>query len=90
MMNKKNKAFISCDEANHSCDKSQYNEAAFWEKLKLNIHLLYCRVCRKYSINNSKLSKIINDSDVVCLDLKDKQEMKDCFEKELKKRQQQP
>lgn len=90
MMNKKNKAFISCDEANLSCDKSQYNEATFWEKLKLTLHLLYCRACREYSSNNAKLSKVINDSNVDCLDLKDKQEMKDCFEKELKKRQQQP
>lgn len=79
--------FISCDEAAQNCDKSQYNEASFWEKIKLNIHLIYCAVCRKYSGNNAKLSKIINDSDVDCLDLKSKQEMKECFEKELKKHQ---
>ena len=90
MMSKKNKMFILCDEASHNCDKSQYNEASFWEKFKLNIHLLYCQACRKYSSNNAKLSKIIKDSDVNCLDLKDKQEMKDCFEKELKQYQQQP
>lgn len=87
-MNKKNKVFISCDNANHNCDKSQYNEATFWEKFKLNIHLIYCKACREYSSNNAKLSKVINNSDVDCLDLKDKQEMKDCFEKELKQHQQ--
>ncbi len=89
-MSDKNKVFISCDEANHNCDKSQYNEASFWEKIKLNIHLLYCRACRKYSRNNGKLSKVITKSEVDCLDLKTKQEMKDCFEAELKKQQQQP
>jgi len=83
-MSKKNNVFVSCDNANHNCDKSQYNEASFWEKFKLNIHLIYCKACREYSSNNSKLSKVINKSDVDCLDLKDKQEMKDCFEKELK------
>jgi len=86
-MGKKSKMFISCDEANHNCDKSQYNEASVWEKLKLSIHLIYCGVCRKYSSNNAKLSKIVNNSDVDCLDLKTKQEMKECFEKELKKHQ---
>ena len=87
-MNDKNKVFISCNEASHNCDKSQYNEASFWEKFKLNIHLLYCKACRDYTSNNGKLSKVINKSDVDCLDLKSKQEMKDCFEAELKKNQQ--
>ena len=87
-MSKKNKMFISCDDANHNCDKSQYNESSFWEKFKLTIHLLYCRACRGYSNNNAKLSKVINNSNVDCLELKDKQEMKDCFEKELKQHQQ--
>jgi len=83
-MSKKNTLFISCDEASHNCDKSQYNEASFWERLKLNIHLLYCKACRKYSNNNTKLSQVINHSKVDCLDIKDKQIMKDCFEKELR------
>jgi hypothetical protein len=81
------KFFISCDEANHNCDKSQYDEASLWEKVKLNIHLIYCRACRKYSRNNKRLSKIVNESDVDCMDLKTKQEMKECFEAELKKQQ---
>ncbi|MCK5400186.1 MAG: hypothetical protein KAJ28_01005 [Flavobacteriaceae bacterium] len=87
-MNKKNKLFISCDEASHNCDKSQYNEASFLEKIKLSIHLLYCQACRKYSKNNSKLSTVIEGSNVDCLEIKDKQKMKDCFEKELKQQQQ--
>ena len=83
-MTTKNKLFISCEEASHNCDKSQYNEASAWEKFKLNVHLLYCVACRKYSFNNSKLSKVINDTKIDCLEIKDKQKMKDCFEKELK------
>ena len=82
-----NKLFISCDEANHSCDKSQYSEASLWEKIKLNIHLIYCRACRKYTRNNRRLSKIVNESNVDCMDLKSKQEMKECFEAELQKQQ---
>lgn len=87
-MSDNNKILISCDEANHSCDKSQYNEASLWDKFKLNIHLIYCRACRRYTRNNKQLSKIVNKSDVDCMDLKTKQEMKDCFEAELKKQQQ--
>jgi hypothetical protein len=89
-MSKKNKIFVTCKEASHNCDKAQYNEATFWEKVKLTIHVLYCKACRKHSSDNVKLSKVIAESKVDCLELKDKQEMKECFEKELKQHQQQP
>ncbi|MCF6294832.1 MAG: hypothetical protein L3J25_03980 [Flavobacteriaceae bacterium] len=89
-MSKKNKIFVTCEEANHNCDKAQYNEATFWEKVKLVIHILYCRACRKHSSDNAKLSKTIAKSKVDCLKLKDKQKMKECFEKVLKQQQQQP
>ena len=49
------KVMIPCDEANLVCDKTQYKEATLWEKIKLNIHLIYCKVCRKYSKNNKKI-----------------------------------
>ena len=77
------KFFIKCDEANHVCDKTQYNEASFFEKLKLNIHLIFCSFCRKYSKNNAKLTKCIEKSDVECLDDLAKKEMKVNLEKEL-------
>jgi len=48
---------MSCDEANHTCDKTQYKEASLLEKIKLNWHLLWCRACRKYTANNQKLTK---------------------------------
>lgn len=78
------KITIPCDEANHVCDKTQYNDATLWEKIKLNIHLIYCRACRKYTANNSKLTKAIKKSDVECLDKKSKDMMKRDFEKVLK------
>jgi len=84
-MNKKNKMFISCDEANHNCDKSQYNEATLWEKIKLNIHLLYCKACRKYSKNNAKLTKIMNNPELDYLKTSEKDALKRNFEEELSK-----
>jgi len=77
--------FISCNEANHNCDKSQYNEASLWEKIKLNIHLIYCKACRKYSKNNSKLTQVINNSELEYLKTSEKDALKKNFEEELSK-----
>ena len=51
-------------------------EATLWEKIKLNIHLIYCRACRKYTKNNSKLTRKIKESKVDCLEKKCKDSMK--------------
>lgn len=84
MSNNKLKIKVPCKEAHHVCDKSQYNEASLWEKIKLSIHLLYCKACRKYTNNNKKLSTTIKKSKVECMDKKRKECMKAEFEKALK------
>ena len=81
---KKSVLFISCEEAQHICDKSQYGEANWLEKLKLNIRLSWCRITRAYSSNNKKLSKAIKDAEVECMDKDCKEAMKKNFEKALK------
>lgn len=93
-MSKKNKIFIACDEANHVCDKSQYNESTFWERVKLNIHLIYCKACRNYTANNIKLTKMMKKSNIAgtnnaAFSLNDdiKNSFKNEFEKALKKQQ---
>lgn len=83
-MNKKIKFKIPCTEANHVCDKTQYKESSFWEKMKLNIHLIYCRACRHYTKNNRKLSVLIKKSKVTCMDKKDKINLKKDFKTALK------
>ncbi|MDG5492517.1 glycine dehydrogenase [Psychroserpens sp. SPM9] len=82
-----NKFFIPCKEANHVCDKTQYKEATLWEKIKLNIHLLYCRACRKYTKNNAKLTKLVTKKPIP-LDATSKESLQAAFEKELAKHQQ--
>lgn len=77
------KFIIPCDEANHVCNKTQYKDATLWEKIKLNIHLIYCRACREYTKNNTKLTKTIKKADVECLSTASKAEMKKEFEKVL-------
>jgi len=88
MSTNKNKIFIPCDEANHVCDKSQYKEATFWEKTKLTLHLLYCKACRKYSSNNAKLTNVIKDNNITCMDTSSKEKIEEALNKELTKEKQ--
>jgi predicted anti-sigma-YlaC factor YlaD len=78
------KFFIACEDANHVCDKSQYKEATFLELIKLNLHLMYCAACRKYSANNAKLSKLFKNKQV-SLDDSSKIELQKKIEEQLKK-----
>ena len=82
----KMKLSISCKEANHVCDKTQYKEANLYEKIILNIHLIYCKACRNYSKKNTKLTKLINKKPV-SLDAESKESLKAAFEKELANKQ---
>ena len=49
---------ITCKQAVAICDKSQYKEATFFEKIQLNIHFLCCKICTKYSKQNVFLTKL--------------------------------
>ena len=81
-----NKIIIPCEEANHVCDKTQYKEATLWEKIKLNIHLLYCKACRKYTQKNTRLTKLVTKKPIH-LDTSSKERLQSAFEKELAKHQ---
>ena len=48
---------ITCSEANEICNKSQYNEVTFIEKVKLNMHIAFCKVCALYTKQNKILTK---------------------------------
>lgn len=47
----------SCHRVVFICDKAQYGEATFNEKLRLNAHVLFCKICRLYIKQNCLLSK---------------------------------
>lgn len=76
---------LECHEANHYCDKNQYKEASLWEKIRLNLHLIYCRACRKYTARNMKLSKAVKDPKVKTMPRDDKQALKEQLQRELSK-----
>lgn len=74
---------LPCEDAFHICDKSQYKEACLWDKLKLNLHLLYCKACRKYVVRNQKLSKLIARSNIKTVPKAQKELLKEKLRKEL-------
>lgn len=76
---------IPCEEANHICDKTQYRDASFWEKIKLNIHLVYCRACREYTARNQKLTKTIHQAKVKTVKKIDKEVLKKQLRQEMNK-----
>ena len=77
------KVKLECHEANHICDKNQYKEASFWEKVKLNIHLIYCRACRQYTIRNTKLTKRVKDPQVHTISASDKNALKERLKQQM-------
>jgi|TARA_R110002126_G_scaffold291781_1_gene457953 hypothetical protein len=64
------KFILTCDEATTICDKNQYGAATFFEKLKLNIHFISCKICLKYTKQNVTLTKIYKGHAKSCKDIK--------------------
>jgi len=57
---------ITCNQATTICDKSQYKEASFFEKLKLTLHFLGCKICRLYTGQNNRMSGLYKDKSIAC------------------------
>ncbi len=79
--------FLECNEANHTCDKNQYKEASFSELIKLNIHVLFCSACRKYSARNGKLTSFVKKTDVKTMPLDLKLDLKERLKKQMSEQQ---
>jgi hypothetical protein len=80
---KKSFLFISCEEAQHICDKSQYGDASLWEKIKLNLRLSWCKITRAYSKRNKTLTNTIKSSKIECLNQNEQDQLRTNFEKQL-------
>lgn len=74
---------LECHEANHICDKNQYKEASFKEKIILTFHLIYCRACREYTKRNVQLTKLMGNKKVSSMNNMEKDNLQHSFEKEL-------
>lgn len=82
-MNNKKTFLVDCSAAGTCCDKSQYKEASAIEKVKLLIHLVLCRNCRKYSYKNTRLTKLIEKSKIQTCTEEEKKQWQTKIEKEL-------
>jgi len=81
------KTFTACERAQHTCDKSQYNEASFMEKVRLSVHLLFCRACQNYTANNNKLTKVMKKEKIESFASAEKSKMDELFQEQLKNSQ---
>lgn len=75
----------NCEKACQICDKSQYKETGFAEKLLLQFHLAFCFLCRKYTANNKKLTRAMKNSDLKTLTVAQKQILQQRLQMELRK-----
>lgn len=55
------KFFITCDESSSICDKNQYGEAGFSDKIKMMVHIIKCKVCKCYSEQNTVMTKVYSE-----------------------------
>ena len=81
---------INCDEATTICDKSQYGEASLFDRIRLTLHLAYCKKCKKYTKQNNLMTDIFKRFATPCegadhMPDKDKQELEAKLQEELNK-----
>ncbi len=67
---------ISCEQAALICNKAQYREATFLEKVKLKFHVLYCETCSKFTKQNTAFTSLCDKADLHGLSEAEKDKMK--------------
>lgn len=84
------KFIISCDEATTICDKNQYGEATFVNKLKLMTHFMICKVCKKYTKQNNLMTRLFGSyteakkcGEQKCMSTEEKEKMEECVKEKM-------
>lgn len=77
--------FLKCEDAQKVCDKNQYKEAGFLESIKLSIHLIFCRICQKYTARNNKLTKLFKSDEIKTMPRDAKTALKERLQREMTK-----
>lgn len=68
---------ISCDKAAIICNKTQYGEASFMDKLRLKFHLFICKTCSTFTKKNTKLTALCEKANLHSLSEQEKLKMKE-------------
>ncbi|MAD97658.1 MAG: hypothetical protein CMB99_10070 [Flavobacteriaceae bacterium] len=61
---------LNCDEATTICNKNQYGEATIWEKMRLMVHFIHCKVCSLYTRQNNFLTTLYKGYSHQCKNIK--------------------
>ena len=67
---------ISCEKAADFCNKKQYNEATWIQRMQLSFHLIVCKACAGFSSKNTQLTELCSKAKYRALPEVDKQRMK--------------
>ncbi|MBT8320845.1 MAG: hypothetical protein KJO90_04165 [Eudoraea sp.] len=67
---------ITCEEAAHICNRKQYSEASWKERLQLVFHILVCKTCASFSRKNTQLTKLCDKAQMKSLSSREKEHMK--------------
>lgn len=67
---------IPCEKAAIICSKAQYSEASLLDKLRLRLHILYCKTCHSYTKKNKRLTSLCQKAPLHSLSEQDKAEIK--------------
>ncbi len=76
---------MDCSEAAEMCNKAEYKEAGFLEKLKLKFHLFACKKCKKYKQRNSRLSTLLQKASLHTCTNQEKENFRKQMEENSKK-----
>ena len=78
-----NRFMIDCDTSAHYCDKAQYNELSLRERLRHNIHLFMCKICKEHSAQNTKLTHLLKRAKLIRMPKTDKVVLKTKVQEEI-------
>ncbi|MBC8767636.1 hypothetical protein H4O18_06490 [Arenibacter sp. BSSL-BM3] len=66
----------TCKDVEIICTKVQYREATFVEKIKIRLHVLFCKTCKTFSKKNTKLTALCSEANLRTLPIEEKEKMK--------------
>lgn len=75
---------IDCEKSVHYCDKSQYTESSFKEKIGYKFHIFICKVCKEYSTQNTKLTQVIKKANLSNMPKADKELLKSKLDQQIR------
>lgn len=67
---------ITCEEAAHICNRKQYKEASWKQRIQLYLHILICKTCATFSKKNTQLTDLCDKAKLHSLSSRDKEQMK--------------